>query len=399
MKINSFSSGPFLAVAWFVWGGFSDCERLAAQPAGFPSALFQATEPLAWEPGNHAGMISIRRATQDSSMPLTVSYFIGGTASNGVDYEEIPASVTLAAGQESTNLLITPIAEPSAKGHKTVIVGEPLIFGPPPRPPIPGPILPEPIIFASEAVVYIVYNYTNAAPTVKITEPAKGARFLSLPNISITARAGDKNGWVSSVEFFANGASIGVATNEADVFPPLPPLPVAVGPTGWQPPIELGHSSDFTLLWTNVAAGPFELTAVATDNAGLQATSAAVNITVTNTHPVPRARWLYPREGARLPEGAAINLLAAAGERAGVIKTVEFFAGGTSLGIVTNAPWPAPSPPLPAPILWGSYYFQWTNAPVGTNVLTAVATDNNAIMATSAAISIQVVTNLHRHHP
>jgi hypothetical protein len=47
---------------------------------------------------------------------------------------------------------------------------------------------------------------------------------------------------------------------------------------------------------------------------------------------------------------------------------------------------------------WLPYCLQWTNAPVGSNILTAVATDNNGTTVTSAPVSIYVTTNLYRHH-
>ncbi|MDQ6630426.1 MAG: hypothetical protein M3Y82_01555 [Verrucomicrobiota bacterium] len=45
----------------------------------------------------------------DVSTPLTVNLRYGGTASNGVDYVALPASITLPAGVQSTNIIIMPI--------------------------------------------------------------------------------------------------------------------------------------------------------------------------------------------------------------------------------------------------------------------------------------------------
>ena len=77
------------------------------------------------------------------------------------------------------------------------------------------------------AVVYIAYNYTNVAPTVAIESPTNEASFLSRPNLVLLARAGDSNGWVTSVEFFAGAASLAVVTNQP--FPSGPFRPQAAG--------------------------------------------------------------------------------------------------------------------------------------------------------------------------
>jgi hypothetical protein len=151
-----------------------------------------------------------------------------------------------------------------------------------------------------------------------------------------------------------------------------------------------------------VPPGAYALTAVATDNAGLQTTSAAVDITVTTNLPVPQVRIINPANGADFPDQAPINLYAAAGETNGVVDTVEFFANGASLGTATN--YLAAEPMGQAPSRFGCngcpFTFQWTNAPVGSNILTAVATDNNGTKATSAPVNINVTTNLyHRHFP
>jgi len=92
---------------------------------------------------------------------------------------------------------------------------------------------------------------TGNRPTVTITAPAANSVFSAPATVGVTANAQDSDGTVAQVAFFANGSSIGAAT-----------------------------SSPFTIQWTNVQAGTYSLTAVATDNNGLQATSAAVPITV-----------------------------------------------------------------------------------------------------------------------
>jgi hypothetical protein len=341
-------------------------------PAGVPFVTVQARNPLATEPGGSPGMFTISRAG-DTNSAVTVSFSLSGSATNGVDYAEVPLSITLAAGHVSSNLTITPVSEPSATGYKTVVLnlthhGRNFF-----------------VASLDHAVVYIVYRYTNVPPTVKIVTPTNGTSFLSLPNIEIAANASDSNGWVTSVEFFANGTSLGTATNSS----------FCIGPRlvyGSRP-------SRFQFVWTNVPSGNYDLTAVATDNAGLQTTSSPISIDVTTNLPVPQVRIINPGNGAQFPDQAAINLYAAAGETNGTVKTVEFLSNGSSVGVVTNYLAAEPASQFHLRLQWLPYYFPWTNAPVGSNVVTAVATDNNGTTATSAPVSIVVTTNLyHRHH-
>ena len=87
------------------------------------------------------------------------------------------------------------------------------------------------------------------APTVAITSPVSGASFTAPASLTVTANATDTDGTIVKVEFY-NGAT------------------------------KLGEdlTSPYTFAWSNVAAGSYNLTAVATDNAGLNATSSAVQI-------------------------------------------------------------------------------------------------------------------------
>ncbi len=89
------------------------------------------------------------------------------------------------------------------------------------------------------------------APTVSITDPAANSAFSAPATVTLTADAQDSDGTVAQVAFFANGNPIGTAT-----------------------------SNPFTVQWANVQAGAYSLTAVATDNEGLQTASTAVPITV-----------------------------------------------------------------------------------------------------------------------
>jgi subtilisin family serine protease len=89
-------------------------------------------------------------------------------------------------------------------------------------------------------------------PTVSITRPTAGSTFTAPASITVEASASDADGSVTKVDFYANGAPIGTDT-----------------------------TSPYSIAWANVAAGNYQLTAVATDNLSFTATSESVAITVS----------------------------------------------------------------------------------------------------------------------
>jgi hypothetical protein len=353
-----------------------------------PGVMVWASQPLAYEPGNHAGVFTLSRGDNTNSA-LTLTCAFSGTATNGVDYATVPTSVTFAAGQSESNITITPVAEPAATGYKTVELS--VAEG--------GRSSYWSWGGFNTAVVYIAYNYTNVAPTVSIVCPTNEAAFPSRPNIVLSAKAGDTNGWVRSVEFFSGATSLGAVSNQPFGFGPFTPPPRR-GQTGLPPILSAPQNSPFTTVWTNVPPGAYLLTAVATDNTGLQTTSAPVNITVTTNLPVPEVRIAAPSNGSTFPSNSPITLVAAAGEQGDGIASVEFLANGASLGTVPASPallQPAPMYRTTGTnIRWQPFIFLWTNAPVGSNSVTALATDNNGTQVTSAPVTINVKTNSYR---
>ncbi len=89
----------------------------------------------------------------------------------------------------------------------------------------------------------------NLPPTVGITSPASGAQ-LGLEPIAITAEANDGDGWIVSVDFYANGQLIGTDA-----------------------------SAPYSVTWTPSQLGSTTLFAVAIDNVGASASSEGVNVT------------------------------------------------------------------------------------------------------------------------
>lgn len=110
-------------------------------------------------------------------------------------------------------------------------------------------------------------------PTVAITSPAPGAWLVAPANITITADAAD-DGSIAQVDFYVDGALVGSDT-----------------------------TAPYSVEWNNVAAGPYSLTAKATDNSGAYSFSERVMALVN---------WANPADGPVL-SGLGLWLKADAG--------------------------------------------------------------------------------------
>ncbi len=82
-----------------------------------------ATTPIAHEAGAVPGVFTITRTPEDIGNPVTVFYTITGTAIANTNYVAITnGSVTIAAGQTSTNILVTPINDGKPNPVNTVVM-------------------------------------------------------------------------------------------------------------------------------------------------------------------------------------------------------------------------------------------------------------------------------------
>jgi hypothetical protein len=98
----------------------------------------------------------------------------------------------------------------------------------------------------------------NALPVVSITNPVNGASFAAPANILVEVIADDPDGTINKVEFFEGINKLGEDA-----------------------------SSPYSLMWSNVPAGAYNLTARATDNRAAVSTSSAITVTVTNVTLMP----------------------------------------------------------------------------------------------------------------
>src|SRR5262245_42809519 len=200
---------------------------------------------------------------------------------------------------------------------------------------------PDPGTFPYICIVHgfdgTVIVQTNTAPIVTITSPANGASFTPPANVPIVATASDPNNTVTNVAFF-DGVTF------------------------------LGQTNDVPYTVTaNLTNGSHSLTAVATDNLGLSATSSVVTIFVS-TNPAPSVTMTNPVDGAVLPSSAALTIRVST---IGSITNVRFFDGALVLG---NDATPA-------------FTFNGTFS-IGPHSFSAVAFDNVGRTATSAVINV-----------
>lgn len=92
----------------------------------------------------------------------------------------------------------------------------------------------------------------NQSPVVNLTSPSNNASIAAPASIAIAATASDADGTINKVDFY-NGTTL----------------------------LGTDATSPYTYTWTNVAAGNYNITAKATDNANAVTTSSMITLTVT----------------------------------------------------------------------------------------------------------------------
>ena len=199
---------------------------------------------------------------------------------------------------------------------------------------------------STTSLVVAITVANNQAPTVSITSPAGGSSYVVGDVVAIAASASDPDasGSVASVQFFVDGSLVGT-----------------------------GNSSPYTFNYTSTLGGHV-LTAKATDNLGLQTTSATVNISVLANVP-PTVAITAPLSGSSVTAPALVTITANAADSdvGGSVTQVEFFVNNVSVGGDATSP----------------YSLNWTSV-IGTANITAKATDNKGAITTSAVVVLTV---------
>lgn len=189
---------------------------------------------------------------------------------------------------------------------------------------------------------------SNQPPVVSISSPTNGATFTSPATVTITANASDPDGSVTNVAFFDGSTLLG-STN----------------------------STPYTIT-TSLASGSHALTAVATDDVGASTTSSIVNITVSAANVPPSVSITNPIDNAIFGNTDTIAVQTSASDSDGTVTNVQLFNGTNLLHSFSNAPYN-----FSGTALAGSFA-------LGTNTLTAVATDNLGAQTTSSPVHVIV---------
>ena len=187
----------------------------------------------------------------------------------------------------------------------------------------------------------------NDDPHITIAEPTSKGYFLPNDDIVVTAVTSNQQSIITQVELLLDGQTLAILTN---------------------PP--------YTTTLTSVTPGVYTFEAIATDDNGNRFISPRVSATVANhVNNPPSVSISDPLDGSSIEyfNGRIITLSADASDSDGTIAQVEFFLNGSSMGVDTTVP----------------YSVNW-EAQQGSQMLTAVATDNTNMTAVSAATQFNV---------
>jgi len=196
---------------------------------------------------------------------------------------------------------------------------------------------------------YHGYLLTLATPfTITITNPVANVNLQAPADVLMGASTVDTAGAVTNVGFLVNGALIADRT-----------------------------ATPYSATASNLSAGHYTLTAIASDNTGLMATN-SISITVTNfiADVPPTVTITTPGLNSSFQAPATVSVAASASDSDGSVTNVQFLVGGAVIANSSGAP----------------YSTTANNLSAGTYTLSAIAADDAGLTATNS-ISI-TVTNL-----
>ncbi len=209
----------------------------------------------------------------------------------------------------------------------------------------------------------VVVTATGGFPTVSIISPSAGINIEQGTTVPITVRAAGPDGGIATlkkIELLVDGL---VSDS----------LPKAAPSTGLNdaPPV---LAEPFLFNWkSNVSLGTHRLSVRVTDANNLNISTPEMLVNVIINQP-PQIRITAPSATTSVAANSATNVTVSATDADGTIERVEYFLDGTSIGVVTKAP----------------FQFAWTPTTAGTFNLTARATDNGNVSTTSAAVAVTI---------
>jgi len=277
-----------------------------------------AIDDVAKEEGGEPAIVMIFRLG-DVSESLEVRYQIEGTAQNEIDYLPLFGVVTIPAGQYAVPVSLIPIDDEVAEGVEWVVLS------------LAGGNSETGIstegISVREVRLKILDNdfETFQRPIVNMVRPGPGQTFFKGEAIRLAAGGFDVDGRIEKVEFFAGESLIGEGSPPPVIFVGEETFRAEEGalelveahlgqqtetvenvyPTGSS---MVTHVGFFTLDWEHALPGIHSITAVATDDDGLQNTSTAVEIKVLDEER-PVVVSVYARDPSAGEEGNSEGLM------------------------------------------------------------------------------------------
>ena len=199
---------------------------------------------------------------------------------------------------------------------------------------------------ASSPVNVTVKKAPNKPPTVALREPGNERAFTLPAEIPVLAEARDADGQVTRVELFANGK-----------------------------PLARPTTAPFRTVWTPTKPGRYALVAKAYDNESASRESQPMYVNVRRSPDKPPVVTLSPVGiDSTIEIKPDLRLGATASDADGSVAKVEFFANGTKLGEVREAP----------------FTLAWPNPTPGRYTLKAKATDNEGATSTSSEVTVRL---------
>ncbi|CAH0532895.1 hypothetical protein VST7929_00742 [Vibrio stylophorae] len=184
----------------------------------------------------------------------------------------------------------------------------------------------------------------NFAPEVAITSPANNAVLTVQDAVTFVAKASDKDGQVTQVEFLLNGQSLEVVT-----------------------------AAPYQVNWL-AALGQYTLTAIATDDKGaISESKVSFLVKEAGAGIAPSVNLTSPQAGQSAQVGELVTLSADASDQDGLVSQVSFYVNETLVSTDTSAPYSA----------------TWT-ATAGKAQIRAEALDDDNLAGKSQVVTLEV---------
>lgn len=191
---------------------------------------------------------------------------------------------------------------------------------------------------------------TAPPPTIVLTSPTAGTTYALGQSVLLTAQATSPQTTLSRIEFYSDATLISTT-------------PVAGGVS----------SVTANLTWPATGAGPHALSAKVFTAVGGTATSASVNISVSDL----AVTLIQPYTGQVFQVGTPVVITANPTESSGSINHVEFYADGSLIGSTPASP----------------YQVVWSGAAAGSHSISAKVFDVSGLSTNSATASINVLSS------